>query len=188
LLLTLEDCQRIALENNKDIQKAKEYRNTVMGRYWKNVPPPSPIFRQWPISITGGTNRRRIYTAAFSFLSRRSGPPRSGYSALVHVGRIGRRSGRPRSAWRPRRINCGFISRRRFGMCPPPSRMSSVQGAPCSGPPKLEQKVRTQREARRRLAGGSATDYDALAADVAVDNARPAVIRAENLIRISRRS
>ena len=28
-----KSAERIALEKNKDIQKAKEYRNTVMGRY-----------------------------------------------------------------------------------------------------------------------------------------------------------
>ena len=50
----------------------------------------------------------------------------------------------------------------------------------------LEQKARTQKEARRKLAAGVATDYDVLAADVAVENARPDVIRTENLIRISR--
>ena len=41
-------------------------------------------------------------------------------------------------------------------------------------------------EARRKHAAGTATDYDVLAAEVAVENARPEVIRRENLIQISR--
>jgi HAE1 family hydrophobic/amphiphilic exporter-1 len=47
----------------------------------------------------------------------------------------------------------------------------------------LEQKVRHLDESERRFAVGVATDYDVLAARVAADNARPEVIRTENLVR-----
>jgi HAE1 family hydrophobic/amphiphilic exporter-1 len=50
----------------------------------------------------------------------------------------------------------------------------------------LAQKKRHQDEARRKFAAGVATDYDVLAADVAVENARPEVIRSENSIRTAR--
>jgi len=50
----------------------------------------------------------------------------------------------------------------------------------------LNQKIRVLDEARRKYAAGIATEYDVLAAEVAVENARPEVIRRENLIRISR--
>ena len=50
----------------------------------------------------------------------------------------------------------------------------------------LDQKTRHLDEARRKFAAGVATDYDVLAAEVAVENARPDVIRRENLIRTSR--
>jgi outer membrane protein TolC len=46
----------------------------------------------------------------------------------------------------------------------------------------LEQKKRHLEESRRKLQAGVATDYDVLAAEVAVENARPEVIRTENLI------
>jgi HAE1 family hydrophobic/amphiphilic exporter-1 len=48
------------------------------------------------------------------------------------------------------------------------------------------QKARHLDEARKKFAAGTATDYDVLAADVAVQNAGPEVVRAENFIRISR--
>jgi len=49
-----------------------------------------------------------------------------------------------------------------------------------------EQKARHLDEARRKLAAGTATDYDVLAAEVALQNAGPEVVRTENLVRISR--
>ena len=47
----------------------------------------------------------------------------------------------------------------------------------------LEQKERHLDEAQRRYTAGVATDYDTLAASVSVENARPEVIRTDNLIR-----
>ena len=50
----------------------------------------------------------------------------------------------------------------------------------------LQQKERHQSEAQKRLGAGVATDYDLLAAQVAVDNARPELIRSENRIRTAK--
>lgn len=50
----------------------------------------------------------------------------------------------------------------------------------------LLQKLRHQEEAGKKFAAGIATDYDVLAAEVAAENARPEVIRTENSIRIAR--
>jgi HAE1 family hydrophobic/amphiphilic exporter-1 len=50
----------------------------------------------------------------------------------------------------------------------------------------LSQKQRHLDEARRKFAVGVATDYDVLAAEVAGGNARPDVIRTENTIRLAR--
>jgi HAE1 family hydrophobic/amphiphilic exporter-1 len=49
-----------------------------------------------------------------------------------------------------------------------------------------EQKARHLDEARKKFAAGTATDYDVLAAEVALRNAGPEVVRTENLVRISR--
>lgn len=50
----------------------------------------------------------------------------------------------------------------------------------------LEQKKRHLAEARRKLQAGVATDYDVLAAEVSVENARPDTIRMENQVRTAR--
>ncbi|MDD8013962.1 MAG: TolC family protein [Acidobacteriota bacterium] len=50
----------------------------------------------------------------------------------------------------------------------------------------LAQKERHLDEARRRYQSGVATDYDVLAAEVSLENARPEVIRSENAIRTAR--
>ncbi len=50
----------------------------------------------------------------------------------------------------------------------------------------LDQKERHLEEARRRLEAGVATDFDVLSAEVAVANARPEVIRADNAVRAAR--
>jgi HAE1 family hydrophobic/amphiphilic exporter-1 len=50
----------------------------------------------------------------------------------------------------------------------------------------LEQKQRLLEEAQRKAVIGTATDYDVLAAEVAVANAHPEVIRTANLVRTTR--
>jgi HAE1 family hydrophobic/amphiphilic exporter-1 len=48
------------------------------------------------------------------------------------------------------------------------------------------QKARHLDEARKKYAAGTATDYDILAAEVALQNAGPEIVRTENLVRVSR--
>jgi HAE1 family hydrophobic/amphiphilic exporter-1 len=50
----------------------------------------------------------------------------------------------------------------------------------------LNQKQRHAEEAKKRYAAGVATDYDVLAAEVAVENAVPAVISGENFLNLTR--
>jgi HAE1 family hydrophobic/amphiphilic exporter-1 len=50
----------------------------------------------------------------------------------------------------------------------------------------VEQRERHLEETRRRFTLGTATDYDVLAAEVALANARPDAIRADNLVRVAR--
>ncbi|MDA8124263.1 MAG: TolC family protein [Deltaproteobacteria bacterium] len=50
----------------------------------------------------------------------------------------------------------------------------------------LEQKKRHREEAQRKYQSGVATDYDVLAAEVSLENARPEAIRSDNAIRTAR--
>jgi HAE1 family hydrophobic/amphiphilic exporter-1 len=188
LLLTLEDCQRIALENNKDIQKAKEYRNTVMGRYLEERSAALPQFSvNAYINHGRDESQKNLYRGLFPFEQEIRAAEIGVTQPLYTFGRIG-------AAIRAAKVGLETAEDqlRIYQQAALRDVSAAFQDVLLSKElhvlalQNLEQKVRTQREARRRLAGGVATDYDALAADVAVDNARPAVIRAENLIRISR--
>ena len=188
LPLTLEECQRLALEKNKDIQKAKEYRNAVMGRYLEERAAALP-----QIGINAYVNHGRdesqksLYRGLFPFEQEIRSAEIGISQPLYTFGRIG-----------------AAIRAAEIGLQTAEDQLQIYQQAALRdvtaafqdvllskelhvlAVQNLEQKVRTQREARRKLAGGIATDYDVLAADVAGENARPDVIRAENLIRISR--
>ncbi len=50
----------------------------------------------------------------------------------------------------------------------------------------LAQKQRHLEETKRKITAGASTDYDVLAGEVAVENARPAVIRAQNAVRLAK--
>ncbi len=50
----------------------------------------------------------------------------------------------------------------------------------------LAQKQRHLGETKRGITAGASTDYDVLAGEVAVENARPAVIRAQNAVRLTK--
>ncbi len=188
LLLTLEDCRRLALEKNKDIQKAKEYRNSVMGRYLEERSAALP-----QIGINAYVNHGRdesqksLYRGLFPFEQETRAAEIAVSQPLYTFGRIG-------AAVRAAKIGLETAEDqlRIYQQAALRDVAAAFQDVLLSKElhvlaiQNLEQKVRTQREARRKLAAGVATDYDVLAADVAVDNARPDVIRAENLIRISR--
>jgi HAE1 family hydrophobic/amphiphilic exporter-1 len=188
LPLTLEECQRIALEKNKDIQKAKEYRNTVMGRYLEERSAALP-----QIGINAYVNHGRdesqksLYRGLFPFEQEIRAAEIAVSQPLYTFGRIG-------AAIRAAKIGLETAGDqlRIYQQAALRDVAAAFQDVLLSKElhvlaiQNLEQKVRTQREAQRKLAAGVATDYDVLAADVAVENARPDVIRAENLIRISR--
>lgn len=76
-ILTLEQALAIALEKNKDIQKAKEYRRQVEGRYVEERAAALPQF-----VLQGGFSRSRdesmkVFGRAIPW-NRKSFPPASG--------------------------------------------------------------------------------------------------------------
>jgi HAE1 family hydrophobic/amphiphilic exporter-1 len=188
LLLTLEDCRRIVLEKNKDIQKAREYRNTVMGRYQEERAAALP-----QLSVNAYINhgrdetQKKLYRGLFPFEQEVRAAEIGVTQPLYTFGRIG-------AAIRAAKVGLETAEDqlRIYQQAALRDAAAAFQDVLLSkelhalAVQNLEQKERTRLEARRKLAGGVATDYDVLAAEVAVDNARPEVIRGENLIRISR--
>ena len=185
--LTLEEALRIACERNRDIRKALEFRRQVEGRYVEERSAALP-----QVVITANVSRDRdesqkAFGGGFIPLQRETRQAEAGLSqALYTWGQVG-------AAIRAARI--GFETAddqlRLFRQAAERDVSASFydvllareQSAIASE--TLKQKVRHLDEARRKFAAGTATDYDVLAAGVAVENARPEVIRAENLARAS---
>jgi HAE1 family hydrophobic/amphiphilic exporter-1 len=188
MVLTLEDTLRIASERNRDILKARVFRRQVEGRYVEERAAALP-----QVTISSGISRTRddsqeAFTEGIIPLRQELLSAEAGLSQPLYTwGQIG-------AGIRAARI--GFATaddRLRF------SRQSAARDATTAfydillarelhsiAAQNLEQKMRHLEEARRKQAMGTATDYDVLAAGVAVENARPAVIRTENQVRVAR--
>ncbi len=187
-VLTLDDALRIAGERNRDILKAIEFRRQVEGRYVEERAAALPR-----VTITSGISRSRdesqeAFGGGFIPLQQEVRSAEAGLSqALYTWGQVG-------AAIRAAKIGFGTADDRlRF------FRQAAARDVSASfydvllarelgaiAAQTLEQKTRHLEEARKKLAAGTATDYDVLAPGVAVENARPEVIRAENLTRVSR--
>ncbi len=186
-VLTLEDARQIAREKNKDILKAQEYKKQVEGRYVEERAAALPQFM-----ITSGIYRSRdesqkAYGPGFSLESQ----TRSGSIGLNQVlftfGQVG-------AAIRGAKVGIASADEqlRIFRQAALRDVSSAFYDALLSGELRklsaqnLEQKERHRDEVQKKFKLGVATDYDVLAAEVAVENARPDVIRMENLVRTSR--
>lgn len=187
-ILTLEEALSIASGKNRDIRKAIEFRRQVEGRY---VEERAAALPQVVISSSFSRDRdesQKAFGGGLIPLERETRSAEAGLSqALYTWGQIG-------AGIRAARI--GFATaedRLRF------SRQAAARNVTASfydvllsrelnaiAVQNLEQKIRHLDEARKRNAAGTATDYDVLAAEVAAENARPDVIRTENLVRTSR--
>ena len=187
-VLTLDEALRITLEKNKDIQKAREYRNMVEGRY---IEERAAVLPQLQVTALFSRDRDESLAAFFQGLIPVEKQTRSGEisltQALYTFGRIG-------AAIRAAKIGLTTAEDqlRIF-------RQAAFRDVSASfydillakelhslAAQILDQRLRHLDEARKKFAAGVATEYDVLAAEVAVENARPDVIRAENLIRTSR--
>jgi len=186
-MLTLEEARRIALEKNKDIQKAREYRNLVEGRYIEERSAALPRFQISGNILHNRDESQKVY-GLLSNLESQTRSVEIGLSqALYTFGQVG-------AAMRAAKVGLGTADDqlRLFRQ----AALRDVSAAfydillarelSTLAVQTLEQKIRHLDEARRKYAAGIATEYDVLAARVAVENARPEVIRKENLIRMSR--
>jgi HAE1 family hydrophobic/amphiphilic exporter-1 len=186
-VLTLEEALRIAAEKNHDIQKAREYRNYVEAIYVQERAAVLPQF----LITANATNAKDESQKALGPLMPLKSNTRSaevGLSqALFTWGQIG-------AALRAAKVGIATAEDqlRIF-------RQAAFRDVSASfydvllakelhaiAIQNLEQKGRHYDEASKKHAAGVVTDYDVLVGKVDVENARPAVIRGENLIWISR--
>ncbi|NJD90769.1 MAG: TolC family protein, partial [Geobacter sp.] len=185
-VLTLEQALAIAVEKNYDIAKAGEYAKYVHGKY---VEERSAILPQiglnagitaardngQPAFAGGGTNQ---YDRSIGLSLSQPLYTWGKIGAAIRAAEIGKRTAREqlRLAQQAARRDvtttfCNVLLAKEM------ARLSADN---------LKQKERHSEEAQKKFAAGVATDYDVLAAEVALENARPALIKAENLLRTTR--
>ena len=184
-IVTLDQALSIAMEKNRDIDKARQYGRYVQGRYEEERAAALP-----QLSLTAGATISRDESQGFT-----------GMTALQHNRTADITLSQPLYTWG--KIGAA-IRAAEVGIKTADEQLRLFRQAAFrdvstafydvllarelhrQARETLDQRVRHQDEARRKFASGVATDYDILAADVAVDNARPEVIRSENSIRTAR--
>jgi hydrophobic/amphiphilic exporter-1 (mainly G- bacteria), HAE1 family len=203
--VTLDEALAIAATQNRDVQKAMEYRNWVHGKYLEERAAALP-----QVTFSGNVLRQFDDTQSRLF-SNIPGFGGSSASGDVNIQEIfgGRQDvrfvelkvtqavftwGQVGAALRAARggytLSDEQLRRFRQSVAKDVSAtfydvLVARELAALSNE-DLAHKQRHLDETKRRLEIGTATDYDVLAAEVAVQNARPAVIHAENLVRTGR--
>jgi HAE1 family hydrophobic/amphiphilic exporter-1 len=185
--LTLEEALILALEKNKDIQKAKEYRNLVEGKYVEERAAALP-------QLTGRAGLSRDRDESQAAFNRFFPVERETRGAGVGLNQVLYTFGQVESAIRAAKIGLKTaddqlkISRQAV--------IKDVSSAFYDvllakelhkvAQENLEQKRRNHEEAKNKSTLGVGTEFDVLVSRVAMENALPEVIRTANLIQQSR--
>jgi HAE1 family hydrophobic/amphiphilic exporter-1 len=185
-VLTLPEAVALALDRGYDVAGAREFRETVAGRYVeeRSAALPQVTFlsgaqRSWD----GSTVMPQFMAPGTSVSFGRFDLTQPLYTwgqveSALKAARIGFATADDRLAaarqGAERAATAGFLD------------VLLAKEFRTIAARNLEQKERHLAEAKKRLAGGVATDYDVLVAQVAVENARPDLLRAENLVRAAR--
>lgn len=183
-VLTLDQALEIAAEKNRDILKAREYYRWVQGKY---VEERASAFPQLTMTGSGALQRDStlLLVGGAPPGEMKTGSAEIGVTqALFTWGQVG-------AAIRAAKEGFGTAEEQLRLFRQAAYRDVSIvfydvllaKELHAIARQNLEQKERHLDEARRKSDAGVATDYDVLAAQVAVENARPEVIRTENQIR-----
>ncbi len=190
-VLTLDRAIAIAMDRNRDVEKAEEYRNWVQGKY---VEERSAALPHLTVTASG----QRLHDESLRGLYGEYGDlfpvqqdVRTGEIGLTQAlytwGQVG-------AAIRAAKVGrlVAEDQLRRFRQAVRRDVTAAFYNVVLSrelaaiAEQNLDQKDRHLAEARKKYELGTATDYDVLAAEVAVKNARPMVIRTANATRLAR--
>ncbi len=183
--LTLDEAYKITLDKNRDIQKAEEYRNKVMGIYVEQRAAALPQItatavgaRSWDSALAPLNRYDRLESRNYELTLTQPIFTWGQVEAALRAAKFGIASAddqlRLYRQMALRDVTAAFydaLLAKEF------SRIAQQS---------LEQRVKHLDETRRKFAVGVATEYDVLAAEVAVENAKPDAIKTENQIRTSR--
>ncbi|MBZ5640563.1 MAG: efflux RND transporter permease subunit, partial [Acidobacteriia bacterium] len=190
-VLTLDEAVAIAVERNRDVQKAVASRSWIEGKYLEER---AQAFPQVTLEASGerlhDESQRALFGEFASFI-----PVQEDIrTADVKVSQPLFTWGKVGSAIRAAKV--GFeISEDQIRLARHVAERDAsaafydillAKEIEAIARQNLQQKERHLDEARRKLALGTATDYDVLAAEVAVENARPDTIRAASAVRATR--
>jgi outer membrane protein TolC len=186
-VLTLEEALAIAAEKNRDIEKARAYISWAQGKY---IEERAAAFPQLTASASLGWDRdesQKIYSPMQTERTERRSAQIGltqplftwgQVSAAIRAAKVGLQSAdeqlRVYRQAAGRDVSAAFYD------------VLLTRELHVLAIHSLEQKQRHREEARRKFQAGVATDYDVLAAEVSVENARPEAIRTENQIRTAR--
>jgi outer membrane protein TolC len=187
LTLTLEEALKLALAQNKDIQKAKEYRHLVEGKYVEERAAALP-------QLTGRAGFSRDRDESQAAFNRFFPVERETRNAGVGLSQVLYTFGQVEAAIRAAQI--GLKTADDQLKISHQAVIKDVSSAFYDvllakelyrvAQENLEQKKRSHEESKKKFTLGVGTQFDVLVSQVAMENARPEVIRTANLIQQSR--
>jgi len=184
--LTLEQAISIAMEQNRDIEKAREYAHYVQGKYVEERAAALP-----QLSLTGsaaiskdgsgiiyGTPAQRLFGRAVDLTLSQPLYTWGKLNAAIRAAEVGLKTADEQLRLYRQAVYRDVVAA-----------YLDIQLAQELSRLAQENRLQKQRhldEARRKFSAGVATDYDVLAAEVAAENALPEVIRSDNGVRMAR--
>ena len=199
--LTLAEALAIAAERNRDVQKAMEYRNWVQGKYEDeraSALPQAKFVGGW--SQSRDNSQSKLFEGAGSGAGAPAGIEeifggrQQVWTGELRLSQVVFTWGQIGSAIKAAALGIEFSDHqlRRFRQAVARDvsvaywNVLAAREMARIAEEDLAQKSRHLEESTRRQTAGTATDYDVLAARVAVDNARPGLIRAQHLVTSAR--
>lgn len=196
--LTLDQALKIALDQNRDIKTAEEYRQYVQGRYIEERAAAFPNVHLDVSRLKSSDETQEVYMqmgggesggAMFPFPTEQTikSADVTLSQPLFTWGKVGAAIRAARSG-----IASADEQLRAYQQAVQRDVTAAFQNVLLAreltaiARENLDLKKRHYEEAERKFTAGTATDYDVLAARVAVENAQPELIRAENLVRTTR--
>jgi outer membrane protein TolC len=184
--LTLDQAISIAMEKNRDIEKAREYANSVHGKYVEEFAAALP-----QLSLNGsallskdasqeiaGTPAQRQFVRAVDLTLSQTLYNWGKLGAGIRAAEVGlKTAGEQLRLYRQAAYRDVVAAYHDIQLAEELSRLAQENRA---------QKQRHLDEAKRKFSAGVATDYDVLAAEVASENTQPEVIRSGNSARMAR--
>lgn len=185
-VLTLDQAIAIAMDKNRDIEKAREYAHYVQGKYVEERAAALPqlqlngtvLLSKDETQITSGTAAQQQFGRTVDLTISQPLYTWGKLNAAIRAAEVGLKTADEQlrlyrqAAYRD--VVAAYLD---VQLARELSRLAVENRL---------QKLRHLDEATRKFNAGVATDYDVLAAEVAAENTQPEVIRSENSIRMAR--